>query len=375
MKIVFVSVVLNNHQVGVSDRLFELTGGEFRFIETGGNSVQDKKGGGDYSSRPYLMKVTDENNRAAAFAEIDSADVMVYGAAPIEYLRHRVKSGKLTFLYTERWLKKGLINLLSPRLLKQQLFYHLHCHGKPLYALCASAYAASDFRKMLSFRGRCFKWGYFPKIDKGNIDEIIAANENDPVIRILWVGRFIDWKHPETMIGLARSLQSSGADYKITMIGDGPELEKINQDAINSDLNIEFMGVIPNLEVQKQMRCHHIFCFTSDRQEGWGAVLNEAMGNGCCPIAAVEAGATGFLIRNGINGYSGSIKYIEDLYSTVISLIEDRKRLKDLRLNAYRTIHNAWNSETAANNLYQLSFNILKGDSLNIMEGPCSNAL
>lgn len=374
MKIVFVSVVLNNHQVGVADRLFELTGGDFRFIETGGNSVQDKKGGGDYSSRPYLMKVTDENDRAAAFAEIDSADVMVYGAAPIEYLRHRVKSGKLTFLYTERWLKKGLINLLSPRLLKQQLFYHLHCHGKPLYALCASAYAASDFRKMLSFRGRCFKWGYFPKIDKGNIDEIIAANEDLSQIRILWAGRFIYWKHPETMIGLARSLQSSGVDYKITMIGDGPELEKIKQDAIDSDLNIEFMGVIPNLEVQKQMRCHHIFCFTSDRQEGWGAVLNEAMGNGCCPIAAVEAGATGFLIRNGINGYSGSIKYIEDLYSTVISLIEDRKLLGEMRRQGFAAIRDTWNAERAAENLYQLSTDLLSSRIPSIIDGPCSKA-
>ena len=47
---------------------------------------------------------------------IRDADVMIYGAAPLIYLRERISTGKLTFMYSERWLKKGLLNLFSPRL-------------------------------------------------------------------------------------------------------------------------------------------------------------------------------------------------------------------------------------------------------------------
>ncbi len=148
MTIVFISVVLNNHQVGVADMLYRLTDGKFKFIETGTAPESNRKGGDDYSSRPYLIKADSNSNASKLYQIIEDADVMIYGAAPIDYLRARVRTGKLTFLYSERWLKKGFINLLSPRLMEQQLFYHLHCHNKPIYAICESAYGARDFRRL-----------------------------------------------------------------------------------------------------------------------------------------------------------------------------------------------------------------------------------
>lgn len=375
MKIVFVSVVLNNHQVSIADYLNELTDGEFRFIETGTDCVHDKKNGEDYSTRPYLLKMRNEEDKEDAFNAIDNADVMVYGAAPIGYLQRRVKTGKLTFIYSERWLKRGLVNMLSPRLLKQQWYYHLHCHGKPVYALCASAYAASDFRKMLSFRGKCFKWGYFPIMKEGNADEIIDVTDNMSMIRILWVGRFIGWKHPETMVELGRFLQSAGKEYQISMIGDGEELQQIRNEAKANKLNIEFLGAIPNDEVQKQMRSHHIFCFTSDRQEGWGAVLNEAMGNGCAPVASSDAGSTNFLINNGINGFIFNPNDKKTLFEKVAILTNNRNLLSKFRIRAYETIHTEWSAGRAAQNLFQLSTDLLNNNSPSIGNGPCSKAL
>ena len=53
---------------------------------------------------------------------------LFYGSCPIKYFKERVKTGKLTFLYSERWFKRGWVNMFSPRLIKQMLFYHLHCH-------------------------------------------------------------------------------------------------------------------------------------------------------------------------------------------------------------------------------------------------------
>lgn len=372
MKIVFVSVVLNSHQVGVADRLFDITGGNFRFIETGHAQELDKKGGEDFSSRPYLIKANDKKEEL--YRLIEEADVMVYGAAPIEYLRYRVRTGKLTFLYSERWLKRGLKNLLSPRLFRQQLFYHLHCHGKPLYALCASAFAAGDFNMLFAFRNKCFKWGYFPPTPEINFNEITCKTKEHTEINILWVGRFISWKHPEMMIGLAKRLQSEGCKYRISMIGDGELRTLIEKEVLENNLNIKFEGTLSNRNVQEIMRRHHIFCFTSDRQEGWGAVLNEAMGNGCCPIASSEAGSTLFLVKDGHNGYTFRQTDTDDFHDKVISLINDRELLMTLRKKAFATIHELWNAQTAAQNLHQLSLDMLNKTMPSITEGPCSIA-
>lgn len=372
MKIVFVSVVLNSHQVGVADRLFEITGGNFKYIETGGIGELDRKGGHDFSSRPYLVKANETDDKSKLYELIEDADVMIYGAAPIEFLRLRVKTGKLTFLYSERWLKRGLKNILSPRLLQQQLFYHLHCHGKPIYALCASAFAAKDFHLLHTFRNKCFKWGYFPPTPDISFNEITCSEKKDNEINILWVGRFISWKHPGMMIGLAKRLKSGGYNYNISMIGDGELKAQIEKDALDHNLNIKFEGAISNQKVQDIMRQNQIFCFTSDRQEGWGAVLNEAMGNGCCPVASSEAGATLFLVKEGQNGYTFNPDNPEDFHQKVISLINNHEQLLMLRECAFKTIHNLWNERTAADNIYRLSSELLHRQKPSITDGPCS---
>ena len=56
------------------------------------------------------------------------------------------------------------------------------------------------------------------------------------------------------------------------------------------------------------MKKHHIYCLTSDKNEGWGAVLNEAMSSGCCPVSSIEAGATPYLVKDGVNGFSFDLK-------------------------------------------------------------------
>ena len=372
MKIVFVSVVLNNHQVGVADRLHEITRGNYWFIETGLKNELNRKGGEDFSTRPYLVRAEETEDKSYIWQLIEEADVMIYGAAPIEYLRHRVKTGKLTFLYSERWFKRGWVNVFSPRLLRQQLFYHLHCHGKPVYALCASSFAAGDFRKLRSFKNKCFKWGYFPNTPEIDFNDINKELKNDNAEKILWVGRFIIWKHPEMMIGLAKILQEKGFCYKITMIGDGELRPQIEKEVQELNLNIEFTGAKSNQEVQEAMRRHEIFCFTSDRQEGWGAVLSEAMGNGCCPIASKQAGATQFLINDGKNGYIFSQEDERAFHQKVIDLIVNREQLTEMRKRAYTTIHEQWNAVSAADNLYQISAQLLNGQTPEIGEGPCS---
>ena len=58
MKIVFFSVILNNHQANIADALWELTEHSYCFIELANLGIEHRKGGSyDYSKRPYLIQV------------------------------------------------------------------------------------------------------------------------------------------------------------------------------------------------------------------------------------------------------------------------------------------------------------------------------
>lgn len=378
MNIVFVSMALNIHQIGVSDELYRLAKGEFWFIETGYASKGVQKGGeSEFASRPYLIRTQNgETSMAAAIQIIRDADVMIYGAAPIAFLKERVKTGKLTFMYSERWLKRGLLNLLSPRLLQQQWFYYTHCHGKPVYALCASAYAAGDFAKMFSFKGKCFKWGYFTAVPEIDIENIQKLKRSASTVKILWVARFLQLKHPERMLQLASRLRSHYIDFSIDMIGVGPEYDKIASAIKTMGLEnyVHLLGQVPNSKVMEAMRTHDIFCFTSDRNEGWGAVLNEAMSSGCCPVSSIETGSTPYLIKDGINGVAFGLKKENELFEKVLWLIEHSEEREKMSIEAYKTMRDVWSPKNAATQFVKLCEVIQNGDSAFVADGPCSRA-
>ena len=117
-----------------------------------------------------------------------------------------------------------------------------------------------------------------------------------------------------------------------------------------------------------------IFLFTSDRNEGWGAVLNEAMNAGCGVIANSSAGATPYLICDGFNGYCYSDQEEEQLYQRLKSLLLDRESCNRLGKNAYETIQNQWNAGVAASRLLELIDTLLAGEKRfeRYTEGPCS---
>ena len=170
MTIVFFSNFINHHQKLVADELDRLTGYQYTFVEV--MPIPEwitNSGYPDYSQLPYVLRAWEnEENKRKAFALASEADVALF--AGIEVLDFQVfrlkKTNKLTFEVSERWLKRGWVNLFSPNLLKSQWYYHTIFFNKKIYKLCSSAYAARDQYKLFSFKNRCFKWGYFTKIEE-----------------------------------------------------------------------------------------------------------------------------------------------------------------------------------------------------------------
>lgn len=377
MTVTFFINYLNHHQQPVADEMFGLLGEDFRFVATFPRDENALKGGQDYSTRPYciLAAESDEAN-AMAHRLVTESDLCVFGAGNLYWERLRAKTGKLSFEVSERWFKRGIINILSPRLLKWLWLYHTRLRRLPFYKLCASAYTAPDCHKLKAFRDRCFKWGYFPALHKSIDAEKYPEDSETQATKILWVARFLRWKHPEIVVNSARQLVNEGYSFTIDMYGDGPEREKTIEMVKRLDLSdyINFPGAVPNTEVMKAMAEADIFLFTSDRNEGWGAVLNEAMGNGCCVIANDEIGSVPFLISNGENGFTYSNGNQYELNNILMYLMKNPQEQVRIGIAARRDIETLWSPSNAARCLIKLSESLTNGDETPIIQGPCSKA-
>ena len=380
MKIVFFSNFINHHQVPVSDVLYELTNGDYYFVELRPMFEWLKQGGyEDLSSRPYVIQAWKDDlllNKAKTLCL--EADVALFGGPEaLDYQVIRAKAGKLSFEVSERWLKRGALNLLSPRLLKNMWYYHTLFKHKPMYKLCSSAYGAKDQYKLKSYYQRCYKWGYFTKVDYDRESLFNAKRDITDVITIMWCARFLKWKHPELPVQLAARLKAKGYKFTIDMYGSGVE-HKRTKELISTlgvgDL-VRLCGNLPNEKILDEMAKHEIFLFTSDSHEGWGAVANEAMSNGCVLVGSDAIGSIPYLLNDGENGMIFKSCDLKSLEDKVEYLINNPSELKKMSANGYKTIRDIWSPENAAKSLMVLIDDIISGREISIIEGPCSIAI
>lgn len=79
---------------------------------------------------------------------------------------------------------------------------------------------------------------------------------------------------------------------------------------------------MPSKDIRQYMANADIYLFTSDFNEGWGAVLGEAMSAGCAVVASHGIGAVPFLVEHGKNGLIYQTGNIKDFERCVDILID-----------------------------------------------------
>ena len=114
---------------------------------------------------------------------------------------------------------------------------------------------------------------------------------------------------------------------------------------------------------------------TSGREEGWGAVVNEAMSCGCAVIGSSEAGSVPFLINSGVNGYIYTYGSVDELKTKTELLLQSPAVQRKMGIEACKTIETEWNAGEAAKRLVALSESLLHGHQYKeYKSGPCSRA-
>ena len=375
MKIIFISNYFTHHQRPLSDQFASIPGIDFTFLETERMSRERLDGGWSISHPDYVEYVDMNDSEAIIFWEnrISEADVVIAGSCPTFLLKKRDHKKKLTFCYSERLFKSNL------RLLKWFVYARRAHKLKGSYMLCASAYTASDYNLLGYYRGRCFKWGYFPEVKRyENVENIIMkkGKNGEKKLSILWVGRLIGWKHPEAAIYVAKRLKEEKVEFSMIIIGIGPLQYKIENLIKNNKLEneVSLLGAMKPENVRDYMEASDIFLFSSDRNEGWGAVLNESMNSACAVVASHEIGSVPFLVKDGVNGLIFKDRDWGDMYKKVLFLALNPDKRKEMGINAYKTITKTWCAEQGVKRLLQLINVLMNGEYIVFREGPCASA-
>lgn len=377
MKIAFLTNYINHHQVPVADEMYKLLGNDYCFIATIPiHEWRKKLGYADFSDKPYLLKSYESSEQLEkAIHIINEADVVIIGAAPENMISERLKENKFTFRYSERYFKSRPWYFPDPRIWLSFYKNHIRYRRKNVFMLAASAYTANDLAHFHAYPNKIYKWGYFPKVEDFDLEASLDVSRRGRTT-MLWCARFLSWKHPELPVLLAKKLKNDGYEFHIDMIGSGEKFDETFALAktIGVDDVVSFLGSMPNDEVLQQMRKHSIFLFTSDKNEGWGAVLNESMSNGCAVVASNRIGAAPFLIENGQNGVLFKSQDLSSLYAQVKNLLDNDEYRLSIARKAVITMRNIWSPQNATRRFVQFAERIMNGQDTEYTDGPCSKA-
>lgn len=384
MTLIYLTNYLNHHTRFLAEELYRLLGNDFFFVETENQhqSAPDFQMGyafyfaqtGRETLYEWCLQAYDPAQTELCHELVDRSDVVIIGNAEETWLRRRRKKHKLTFLAHERWYRRGF-----PRkqLLKAYVGGWLHHRRFPeQYLLSTSAYTAMDAARIGCYRGKAYRWSYYPRPCSYTWQELTGLKCHE-IPQILWAGRLIDWKHTEDAISACIKMNSEGYRFQLMIAGAGPEESRLKALCAEKGCTeiIRFLGVQTPEQVRNLMADSNIFLLTSDFQEGWGVVLNEAMGSGCAVVASHAAGATPYLVEHGTNGLIYQSGNVKDLETQLRELLRCPEKQIEYGFAAYTDIQTCWHPSEGAKRLIALSERLLQKQSADIYDsGPCSRA-
>ncbi len=381
MKITLYSNYMNNLVIPLCDAFANTPGVEFHFVAMEPMSEERLALGFEdvNAAYPYCVRAYESEKEAGrALSLAMASDAVIVGSAPLfddRFIDPRLREDKLTFRYSERLFKHPRwMYMLYPRYRKAIYEKHSRYKRGKQYMLCASSYTKGDFRSFGLYQDKALKWGYFPEAFEQDIGALMDKKRNDPPL-LLWCGRMVDWKRPDQALRLAKRLKDADIAFRMTLAGGGPMEEKVRQEIGRLALEdaVQCTGMLPNGELRALMEEASIYLFTSNKREGWGAVLNEAMNAGCAPLACESAGATGYLIGEG----SGiSYKDEDQLLEGVALLLRNPDVRRAMGVQSYQSICDIWNADVAAQRFLAMTEALKDGGPVPELfkTGPCSPA-
>ena len=285
--------------------------------------------------------ITEEADKRA-----EECEVLIEMIREMELMERRERKGLKTAFVSERWLKplvvKGMrlpaiLRLLVPSYCRMVRRFVRLMDNPNFWVLPCGVHAARDFvrlYRLMKGDWRCLfrtpkvsiarelggavdgfprmkLWGYF--VEGGSASK--KCERGGQVLKILWCGRMLDWKRVDVLIKAFKQA-SKQREMALQIVGEGPEQARLKrlagdlgEEALKwSPGKISFSGYVPNSRVRELMHEADVYVMPSNAEEGWGAIVAEALAEGCPVISTWEAGSSATLLSNRRLYHAKSVK-------------------------------------------------------------------
>ena len=189
----------------------------------------------------------------------------------------------------------------------------------------------SFYKKRMKEKNIKCKCVFIPNMLDSVPDKISKLTEK----RLVAIGRLSKEKGFVDLIELFNELHHEESDWKLDIIGDGSQKNKIVDKIYEYQLT-EFVtvhGYLKKKEINKILEKSSLYIMTS-YTESFGIVLIEAMSHGIPCLSYTSAEGANDLIENGKNGYLIENRDQQEMISKIKELIHDKKRRTEMGKNA-----------------------------------------
>lgn len=243
---------------------------------------------------------------------IETCDVLVTSFRDCDLIERRAKRGLKTWYCNERWFKPiplfdcligvtvpGWVRMAVPGYRKMaRRFVGLVNEHDCVGILAIGPWAKGDFLQLGVRKEKIVGWGYFVAPSDENKAKVENEQRKDSILKVLWAGRDISWKRSKDIV---RAVALANKNLSTFQPSNSSTFQLTKLTGVKSD------------EVRKAMREHDVFVLASTAQEGWGAVVSEALEEGLNVIGTFEAGASAAILPKERLYHAGDVKALAKL--------------------------------------------------------------
>ena len=284
-----------------------------------------------------------------------------------------IKKNRIDLVHCHWWVPGGMVGYLLSLFVPLQMV--ITTHGSDVFIL-------RQFRWALPFAKLVFKKAQFITAVSTSLKHMISkdlgVDENRIFVfpmpfetskfyvlkerkvkrgTILSIGRLIQRKGYDYLIKAAQILKDEGTEFGVTIIGSGPEEEKLRK--LIAELNLENYVTLVDWLPQKELNTYYnqseIFVLPSitdwkKESEGLGLVLLEAM---ACkvPVVATKSGGMVDIVIHEKTGLLVPEKDAEALASAFKRLLGDKELEEKLGEEGFRFVHENFTTQATAQKL------------------------
>lgn len=157
------------------------------------------------------------------------------------------------------------------------------------------------------------------------------TNDHPSNPKLLYVGRLVSDKGVDLLID-ALALMPADSRPGLTIVGDGPELERLRKQAaemLHPD-EVTFLGALHGPQLVEQYQRHALIVIPSRWPEPFGVVALEAIASGCVCVAANHGGLPEAVGPCGLLFEPGNVQSLADAIRKALQEPGIQRRCRDL---------------------------------------------